>query len=157
MLRLILGALLLLVSTAARAQDVRSGTLEISGPWSRATPKGAKIGSGYVAIRNVGSTADRLVGGSIEPAKRVEVHTMTMDNGVMRMREVKNGLEIKPGETVELKPSSYHLMFIDLGQPLEQGQKVKGELRFEKAGSVPVEFEVRGVGGQTGRAGHSGH
>jgi copper(I)-binding protein len=69
-----------------------------------------------------------------------------MDKGVMKMREVKGGLEIKPGETVELKPGGYHLMFVDLKEPLAQGQRVKVTLQFEKAGSIAVDYAVEGMG-----------
>lgn len=139
-----------LILSTATAQESRTGNLEVSAPWARATPKGAKVGGAYLSVRNSGSTPDRLIGGSVDAAKRVEVHTMSMENGVMRMREVKGGFEVKPGETLELKPGGNHLMFMDLQRPLQAGDKVKGELRFEKAGSVPVEFEVRPLGGQAG-------
>jgi copper(I)-binding protein len=72
---------------------------------------------------------------------------MSMDNGVMKMRPVKDGVEIKPGATVELKSGGYHLMMMDLKQPLKAGDHVKGTLTFEKAGPVDVEFAVEGVGG----------
>ena len=71
---------------------------------------------------------------------------MAMDNGVMIMRPVEGGLEIKPGESVELKPGSYHVMFMGLKQPLEKGQSVKGTLEFEKAGKVDVEYTVEAIG-----------
>jgi copper(I)-binding protein len=65
----------------------------------------------------------------------------------MKMRPLANGLEIKPGETVELKPGSYHLMFVGVTQPFEQGKPVKGTLQFEKAGTVDVEYAVESIGG----------
>jgi copper(I)-binding protein len=72
---------------------------------------------------------------------------MSMDGDVMRMKPVDGGLEIKPGASVELKPGGTHLMFMDLKEPLKEGQSVKGTLQFEKAGTVNVEFAVRGMGG----------
>lgn len=137
-------------AASAHAEDFRAGDLVLSAPWARATPKGAKVGGGYLSIRNTGGADDRLIGGALAPAKRVEVHTMTMDDGVMRMREVKGGLEIKAGQTVDLKPGGYHLMFMNLERPLQAGERIKGELRFEKAGAVSVEFEVRSLAGQSG-------
>jgi hypothetical protein len=71
---------------------------------------------------------------------------MTMDNGVMKMRPVEGGLEIKPGETVTLKPSSLHVMLTNLTHPLEQGQGVKLTLKFEHAGTVAVEYPIAGIG-----------
>ncbi|WP_445501259.1 DUF1775 domain-containing protein [Microvirga sp. G4-2] len=127
------------------AQQV--GTLTIEQPWSRATPAGAQVGGGYLRITNNGKEADRLIGGSFPNASRVEVHEMTMEGDIMRMKQVAGGLEIKPGATVELKPGAGHLMFMDLKEPLKEGQIVKGTLVFEKAGTVDVEYTVRGMGG----------
>ena len=98
----------------------------------RATPAGAKVGGAYLKITNNGTQPDRLVGGSLTGAREVEVHEMSMANNVMKMRHLKDGLEIKPGQTVELKPGGYHLMLTGLSDRLKQGQKVKGSLTFEK-------------------------
>ena len=74
-----------------------------------------------------------------------------MDNGVMKMRELAKGLEIKPGQTVEFKPGGYHVMFVGLNKPLEQGRaRVNATLQFEKAGKVDVYFLVEGIGAQSG-------
>jgi periplasmic copper chaperone A len=146
--------------TAAKAHDYKAGPLEIKHPWSRATPKGATVAGGYLSIVNTGSAPDRLIGGSVDGAGKFEVHEMSMDGSVMKMRALPKGLEIKPGQTVELKPGSYHLMFIGLKQPFEQGKRVKGTLEFEKAGKVEVEYAVEAIGaspqGQRG-GGHHGH
>jgi periplasmic copper chaperone A len=78
----------------------------------------------------------------------LEIHEMSMTNDVMKMKAMPKGIEIKPGATVELKPSSYHLMLMDLKQPLQAAQKFKGTLQFEKAGKVDVEFDVQSIGAQ---------
>jgi periplasmic copper chaperone A len=132
------------------ADDITVGGLKISAPWARATPKGASIGGGYLTITNISTTPDRLVGGTTDVSSRFEVHEMSMDNGVMKMRPVTKGLEIKPGQTVELKPGGYHVMFVGLKQQLEQGHPFKATLMFEKAGKVDVDFAVEGIGAQTG-------
>ena len=139
------GAVCLFTGTGL-AQEYKLGSLEIEHPWSRATAKGAKIGAGYLTIKNTGSTPDRLVGGSFADAGKVEIHEMTMDQGVMKMRPLSGGLEIKAGETVELKPEGYHLMFLGLKQPLKQGERVDGTLQFEHAGSVQVQYAVGTIG-----------
>jgi hypothetical protein len=64
----------------------------------------------------------------------------------MKMRPVEGGLEIKPGESVMLKPGGYHVMFRDLKHPLEQGQSVKATLKFENAGSVDVDYPILAIG-----------
>jgi copper(I)-binding protein len=123
------------------------GDLIVTSPWTRATPGGAKIAGGYLKITNNGASADRFVGVKADTADRVEIHEMSMSDGVMKMRPLPNGLEIKPGETVELKSGGYHLMFMDLKQPLKQGDTFKAKLQFEKAGSLDVDFNVNALGG----------
>lgn len=151
---LVLAATLVLFAVPVLAQSYKAGTIEIEQPWARATPKGATIGAGYMKIRNTGTEPDRLVGGSISFAQRFEVHSMTMEQGVMKMREVKDGLEIKPGETVELKPGGYHVMFVGLKDPLKQGEDLTVTLKFAKAGTVEVKYPVEAVGAGGPAVGH---
>jgi periplasmic copper chaperone A len=147
---LLLALALASLATAAAANDYKLGTLEIQQPWTRATPKGAKTAAGYLAIRNTGSAPDRLTGGSLTGAGGAQVHEMTMDHGVMKMRAMPDGVEIKPGETVELKPGGLHIMFTDLKARLVKGQSVKGTLTFANAGTVDVEFAIQAIGATGG-------
>jgi len=71
-------------------------------------------------------------------------------------RPIDGGLEIKPGQTVELKPGGYHLMFEDMTAALTQGETVKGTLTFAKAGTVPVTFTVGGLGATSAPGGMDG-
>lgn len=135
-----------LISLPALAHDYTLGALQIRHPWARATPKSAPVGGGYLTITNTGATPDRLIGGSTDVAKGFEIHEMSMDGGVMKMRMLPNGLEIKPGETVTLKPSGYHIMFTGLKAPLTKGEHVDAMLKFEKAGEVKVFFLVGSIG-----------
>jgi len=146
------------VAHAARAHEYKIGDLVINHPWSRATPGGAKVAGGFMTITNSGTSADRLVSASLEIARTVEIHEMAMNGNVMTMRALEKGLEIKPGETVTLKPGSFHVMFIDIARPLKEDEKIKGELVFEKAGRIAVEFKVENRAG-TGEhgAGHGSH
>ena len=156
----LLAAILALSTSAAHALDYKLGALEIKQPWARATPKGAPVAGGYVTITNTGTTPDRLTGGSLTAAGRLEIHEMATVDGVMKMRPLAAGLEIKPGETVELKPGSLHMMFMDLKAPLTAGQPVKGTLVFEKAGTIEIEYVVAPIGASSpsgGRGGHKGH
>ena len=132
--------------SVARADDVKAGDLVISQAWSRATPGGAKIGAGYFTIENKGATADKLVSVSGDIAGKIDVHEMAMNNGVMTMRPLEQGLTIDPGKTVTLAPGGYHLMMMDLKKPLKQGDKLPLTLEFEKAGKVAVTLEVQAVG-----------
>lgn len=146
MSRLILAAALgAMLMSPALAKDYTAGSLKIEQPWARATPKGAPVGGGYLRITNTGATSDRFVGGAVPVSSGFEIHEMAMDNGVMKMRMLPKGIEIKPGETVTLKPGGYHLMFTGLKEQLKQGGTFKGTLQFEKAGKVDVEFDVEGM------------
>ena len=136
-----------IASATASATDYKVGPLEIEQPWSRALPKGATVAAGYLKVKNTGTEPDRLVGGSTPVAGKFEIHEMTMDKGVMRMRPLTAGIEIKPGETVELKPSGTHIMMMDVKQPIVRGKPFKGSLTFENAGAVDVDFEVEAIGG----------
>jgi copper(I)-binding protein len=140
-----------LALAAAQARDYKAGSIDIADPWSRATPKGASVAAGYMKITNKGTAADRLVSGSSDIAPTFEVHEMSMDNGVAKMRPVKGGLEIKPGETIELKPGSFHVMFVGLKKPLTAGEHISATLVFEKAGAVSVEYDVLAMGAAPGK------
>lgn len=135
-----------LVSATMTSTDYKVGDLTIGRPWTRATPGGAKVGGGYLTITNNGTAPDRLTGVSMSAAGHGEIHEMKMDGGVMTMRPLAAGIEIKPGETVKLEPGGYHLMFMDLKAPLKEGTVVKGQLQFEKAGKIDVEFKVDAIG-----------
>jgi copper(I)-binding protein len=137
-----------LASSPVRAEDVKAGDLVISQAWSRATPNGAKVGTGYLTIENKGTAADKLVGVTGDVSSRIELHEMSMSGGVMKMRPVDGGLTIDPGKTVKLAPSGYHLMIMDLKGPLKQGDKLPLTLQFEKTGKVAVTLDVQGVGAQ---------
>ena len=141
-----------LPASTANAAEYKAGSLAISDPWSRATPKGSSVAAGYMTIKNSGSTPDRLISGSSDVAPKFEVHEMKMEDGIAKMRPVKGGLEIKPGETVELKPGSFHVMFVGLKKPLGAGDQFKATLVFEKAGSVNIDYDVRAMGSQPGGA-----
>jgi periplasmic copper chaperone A len=135
-----------LLAAPARADDVRVGDLVISQGWSRATPGGAKIGGGYLSIENKGSVPDRLIAVSGDIAGKIEIHEMAVKDGVMTMRPLEDGLAIAPGKMVKLAPGGFHLMRMNLKNPLKQGDKVSVTLEFEKAGKVTASLDVQGVG-----------
>lgn len=123
-----------------------AGNIMIEQPWSPATPRGAPTAAAYMTIMNHGKSADTLIGGS-SPAGRLELHEMSMTNGIMRMRPVAGGLPIPPGGTVTLNPQGkYHFMLIGLKAPLSQGERVPAVLNFAKAGTVKIELAVAAIG-----------
>ena len=147
---LVAAACAVMIAKPATAHEYKLGALKIGHPWARATPKGASVGGGYLTITNTGSSPDRLIGGSTAGAKHFEIHEMKMDNGVMKMRMLPNGIAIKPGQTVTLSPEGYHIMFTGLKAPLVKGEHLDATLKFEKAGAVKVYFLVEGIGAMQG-------
>ena len=136
---------LALLSFSALAADVQLKSLDIRQPFARATPASARTAAVFMTIENKGKEADRLLSASSPAAGIVEIHEMKMAGGMMQMREV-NGLEIKPGATVELKPGGYHVMLMDLKAPLKEGESVPVTLKFEKAGTVEVKASIEAMG-----------
>jgi copper(I)-binding protein len=132
-------ALLSLVSTAAFSQ------IEVHDAWSRATPPGAKVAAGYLVIRNKSASPDRLVGATSAIAARVETHVVEKQGEVMRMREVK-GYDVPAKGSFELKSGGPHLMFVDIKRPLKAGEKVPVVLRFQNAGEIKMDLEVKALG-----------
>ena len=152
---------LLSAITAASAHDYTVGDLKIGHPWTRVTPEGARAAGGFMTITNTGTQPDTLVGGTFVASETFEVHEMSMTDGMMKMRQLDKGLVIKPGETVEMKPGSFHVMMIGMKQPLKEGERIKGTLVFERAGTIEVDYKVEPLGARAaGGAGHdhgSGH
>jgi copper(I)-binding protein len=129
----------------ASAADVQIGALTVHDPSAKQSPKGADVGAAFMVIENKGA-ADRLVAATAENADHVEIHEMSMTDGVMKMREMPGGLDIPAGGKVELKPGSYHLMLMGLKQPIAAGATIKGTLTFEHAGKVAVDFVTPAAG-----------
>jgi copper(I)-binding protein len=137
------------ITASAIAANYNAGSIAINDPWSRTTPMGAQTAIGYMTIKNNGTTPDRLVGGSVDVAASFQLHSMVMENGIAKMRDL-SGIDIKPGQTIEFKPGGSHAMFVNLKHPLSKGDHVKGTLTFEHAGMVQIEYDVEGIGAQHG-------
>jgi len=146
-----------LVSLSALAMDYKAGDLTLSQAWTRATPPKAKAGGGFVEIVNAGSEDDRLVAASSNVAAKVELHEMSVTDGVMKMRELENGIVIPAGETVALKPGGLHIMFMGLNQSFEEGASVPVVLTFENAGNVAVDLSVAKMGAKSPAGGEMDH
>lgn len=130
----------------AQAKDAKVGNLVIEAPWSRATPGRSTLGVGYLAIVNIGNKIDILKAASSPIAARVEIHDTSMRNGVMRMRKVEDGVEIKAQEVTEFKPGGLHLMLIGLKKPIVKDETFPVQLTFAKAGKVDLTFTAAGIG-----------
>ncbi|MCR5942683.1 copper chaperone PCu(A)C [Ochrobactrum sp. XJ1] len=138
------------------AHDFKAASLELKHPWSALAPAVAPVLGGYVTIVNTGQEADRLIGGTTDIAERLEIHESSLVDGIARMRPAKQGLDIVPGGTLKLQPGGTHIMLINPTMRPAEGEKFKATLRFERAGSVEVEFVVQKPQ-QESEDDHSGH
>jgi copper(I)-binding protein len=146
------------LSSAASPVPAQAGhhqVLAVTNAWARETAPAQVNGGGFLTITNKGQ-ADRLVSASSPVSPTVQLHTMSMDGGIMRMRELPDGIPVPAQSVVELKPGGLHVMFIGLKAPLKPGQKVALTLRFEKAGVVKVAMPVRAIA-DMGKAMSGGH
>jgi periplasmic copper chaperone A len=138
-------AALLLGLGPASAENYTLKNLRINHPYARPTPPGARIGGAYFTIDKVGGGSDRLVRVETPIARAAEIHTMTMDGNVMRMRQIA-ALDIPAHSTAALKPGGYHLMLVDLKRPLAAGEVIPLSLTFEKAGTIEIAALVEAPG-----------
>jgi copper(I)-binding protein len=140
----VLGSLLLL-SAAVAAHEYASNGITVAHPWARATPGAVKIGGAYFEMRAAGGRGDRLIAVRSPVAGNAELHSHTTEGGVARMRRV-DAIPIAGGKSVVLAPGGYHVMLMDLKQPLKEGDLLKLTLLFEKAGEIEVEATVEPIG-----------
>ena len=144
---LIVMALSLLIAFGAKlakAESVAVANITIADPYTRATVPGQKAAGGFLIIQNNAGT-DRLLSASSPFAASVQIHEMKMDGNVMQMRQL-DGLDVPANGKVELKPGSYHLMLTGLKSQLKSGDVVTIELKFQKAGTIIVNFPVQAMG-----------
>lgn len=132
-------------ATAAAAASVAAwAQVEVKSAWVRGTVAAQKTTGAYMEITS--AQGARLVGAESTAAGMVEVHEMSMDKNVMRMRAVPK-LDLPAGKTVEIKPGGYHMMLIDLKRPLKKGDSVPLRLKIENkdktVSTVEVKAEVR--------------
>jgi copper(I)-binding protein len=97
----------------------------------------------YLTIENESSEPDRLIAARAEVSSTAELHMVSVDQGVMQMRQVEGGIELPAGEKVRLEPAGLHIMLIDLTRSLELGDEFDVSLTFERAGELTVRAEVR--------------
>lgn len=143
LMRRYVAAGLVAASFAAFAHNhgMKAGDLAIEDAWARASAGGQINGAAYLKIRNAGAT-DRLLSASAPVANVTELHTHVMDGTTMRMRKVE-AIDVTGGTVTELKPGGLHVMLIGLKAPLKAGTKFPLTLKFERAGEVQVDVEVR--------------
>lgn len=135
---LLAAAVLCTTATGAMAADA---ALEVQAAWARATVKGQMATGAFMTL--TAKTDGKLVGVVSPAASVVQVHEMKMEGGVMKMAEVKGGLALPAGQAVELKPGGYHVMLMDLKQPLLKDSTLPLTLVFKDAKDVESRIEIK--------------
>ncbi|MDD2810958.1 copper chaperone PCu(A)C [Rhodoferax sp.] len=115
--------------------------VEVQNAWARATVKGQMATGAFMTL--TAKDGAKLVGASSPVAGVSQVHEMKMDGGVMKMAELKGGLELPAGKAVELKPGGYHVMLMDLKEPLMKDSSVPVTLIFKDAKGVESKQELK--------------
>jgi hypothetical protein len=131
-----------LLATAALAHSYSGGAISIEHPWAAPTPPGAGVGAAYMTITNNGNTPVRLLGATTPAAAHVELHTMSVEGGVMRMRPMTGGAVIAPHGSFRFAPGGAHLMLIGLKKPLTLEEFIDLRLIFEGGKTLDVELYV---------------
>lgn len=128
------------------ADHVQSaGDLRIEHAWARATLGSARTGAVYLRIVNEGTTDDKLLAAHTSVAGRSELHDIIRDGTVLRMRQLVDGLTIRPREAADLAPGGRHVMLIDLREALVEGQRFAMRLTFERRGDIDIDVVVEGL------------
>jgi copper(I)-binding protein len=148
MLKQLISALCLLAAASAHAQ------VDVADAWARATGKGQKATGVFMNL--TAKKATRLVGVKSELTPVAQVHEMKMDKDVMKMQSIK-ALDLPAGQTVSLKPGSYHVMLMDLKAPVAEGSHVVVTLMFEDAAGVKTQQEVHAVAKKSPMGGADKH
>jgi periplasmic copper chaperone A len=128
----------------ATGQSFTSGPVTVEGAYVRATPPNARAAGAYLMLTNTGSEPATLTGATSEAAHDIEIHEMSIKDGVMEMAPVDGGLAIPPGGSVALEPMGYHLMLMGMEQPFVEGQCIEMVLHFDKAADLPIQLNIGG-------------
>jgi periplasmic copper chaperone A len=118
---------------------VCAADIQVEGAWARATMPGQDVG--MVSLTITSKQVAKLIGISSAACGSVEMHSMTHDNGMMKMREVK-GIALPAGKRVDFAESGYHLMLVGLKAALKQGDSVPLTLRIKQANQRVAKVEV---------------
>jgi copper(I)-binding protein len=154
---LAVAALSAVLPTPLAAELYEAGSITVSAAWARETAPAQQAGGGFMTINNAGNRPDRLLSATSDAADKVEIHTVSMDGGVMRMRPVAGGIATPARGKVELRPGSFHVMFLGLKAPLRRGESVPVTLRFARAGTITARLAVLPIGAMGPDGGHHGH
>lgn len=149
-----LSAVLLALGLSAAASADQS--IGVDGAWTRATPPGAANSATYVTLSNSGSEDREVVAARTDAAKKVELHTVLEEDGLMKMRQV-TGIQVPAGGTVALKPGGYHIMMLGIHEQLREGESVDIEIEFANGETLSFSAPVKKMMGMPMKHGEMDH
>jgi Uncharacterized protein conserved in bacteria len=152
---LLVGSALAALPVAAMDAPKAAGTkaqsakkIQVEAPWVREAPPGARVLGAYMTLVNGSEQADRLLSVSSPLAGEIEIHRMTVKNGMMDMEAIPFLTVPAKGE-VKLQPGGNHLMIYGMKRELKEGDRLPLELKFEHAGTLSIDVPVRKVMGKS--------
>ncbi len=122
------------------AEAVTLGDLTITGGWVRTTVN--DVSAAYLMVRNAG-LEDTLVAATSPISPMAQLHEVITEGSSSKMQEKEGGFTVPAQGMVELKPGGYHIMLMDLTEPLAEGDEVEVTLTFEKAGEITLTLPVQ--------------
>lgn len=131
---------------SGEASHSEGAVMEVHDAVARPAPLAGGTGAVYFLLHNHGITPAKLIGGESPASAAVELHTTINDNGVMRMRQITDGIELQPDDAVVFEPGGNHVMLVNLNAPLAEGDVIELTLKFEGADDLVIEVPVTNVG-----------
>lgn len=123
-------------------QNALAAGITVERPWARQTLQGMSMGGAFMLLKNESAQNDILIGGESPVADKVEIHSHVHEGGVMKMREVKDGVPLPAGQGVKLEPGTYHVMLMGLKRPLKIGDRFPLTLKFKYSKPKTVQVKV---------------
>ena len=125
------------------SEDFTINNIIINKPWIKSIQSGHKVTSGYLEIINNSKSDDVLLSIVSNFAKNNQIHSMNIQNDVMKMKHLKSGLLIKKKSKILLKPGGFHLMFSDIYEELKNKKYLYIKLNFKKNGSIEIPIQIK--------------
>lgn len=148
------GAPAAVAQTDAHMEYMGDSPLHIMKAWVRPTVKSQTSTGGYLKI--MAHADGKIVGASSTIAERTEIHEMSMDGDIMRMRQVQS-VEVEEGDILDFKPGGYHVMFMGLNAPIAKDQEIIFKLEFESKDGIKSSIPVKALATMSGQGGGHDH
>ena len=134
--------LFFILNCVSFAHDYSKANINIDHPIIKVVKSNSKAGAGYMKIINKSNKEIKLSSLEANIAKTQEIHEVILENDVYKMRPINTDILIKPKDTLEFKPKSYHFMFFNFNKELKDNEMLEAKLIFDKGLVIPIKFKV---------------